>query len=254
MGHRRHRLESEGLKRAQRLGVPSRPKEWRARGDAGIRRRAHGFRRHLRGRPRRHKAFCGPRQDADRPDAGGDRSVRRPGGQPRQHISARNVNMVTCGGQATIPIVAAVARCAPCTTPRSSRPSRRDPPGPARAPISTSSPRPRRADRTSRRRAARQGDHRAQPGRSAADHARTVSAVVGCRAARDRASVDAMVAEVQTYVPGYRLKQRVQFDASAPRRSPFPATASSTGSRPACSSRSKARRTTCPPMPAIWTS
>ena len=58
-----------------------------------------------------------------------------------EHLDALNVNMVTCGGQATIPVVAAVARVVPCSTPRSSPPSPASRPAPAPAPTSTSSPR-----------------------------------------------------------------------------------------------------------------
>jgi acetaldehyde dehydrogenase len=61
------------------------------------------------------------------------------------HLDQPNVNMVTCGGQATIPMVAAVAQVATVHYAEiiasvSSRSA-----GPARAPISTSSPAPPRA-------------------------------------------------------------------------------------------------------------
>ena len=90
------------------------------------------LRRHVGRRPpgqrRRARAV---RQAAGRPHPGRDRAVRRAGGQPAHDAPRRirNVNMVTCGGQATDPGRRRDRRASStCPTPRSSPPSRRSRP------------------------------------------------------------------------------------------------------------------------------
>ncbi len=75
----------------------------------------------------------------------------------------------------------------------------------------------RAGDRAGRRRRARQGDHHPQPGRAAADHAR--HGVLPDRRRRPRRDPRRRSRRwsprCQDYVPGYRLKQEVQFTAVA---------------------------------------
>lgn len=130
------------------------------------------------------------------------------------HLAAPNVNMVTCGGQATIPMVAAVSRVAKVHYAEivASVSSRSAGPG-TRANIDEFT-------RTTARAIEAVGGatkgkaiiilNPAEPPMIMRDTVFTLSGDV----AEDvvRASVDAMVAEVQKYVPGYRLKQAVQFE------------------------------------------
>ncbi len=124
--------------------------------------------------------------------------------------------MVTCGGQATIPMVAAVKR----VTKRviygeivASISSKSAGPG-TRANIDEFTETTSNAIVKRRRRRARQGDHHPQSGRAAADHAR--HGLHACRRAATQEAIEKSVAEmvaaVQNYVPGYRLKQKVQFE------------------------------------------
>ena len=129
-------------------------------------------------------------------------------------LDAPNVNMVTCGGQATIPVVAAVSRIAPVHYAEivASIASLSAGPG-TRANIDEFT------ETTSAAIAsvggAAQGKaiivlNPAEPPLRMRD---TVYCL--CDAAETAAitaSIEAMVAEVQAYVPGYRLKQKVQFE------------------------------------------
>ena len=130
------------------------------------------------------------------------------------HLDAPNVNMVTCGGQATIPIVAAVSRVAPVHYAEivASVSSRSAGPG-TRANI----------DEFTRTTAkgievvggAARGKaiiilNPAEPPMIMRDTVFTLSAFV--EEDEIRQSIANMVATVQSYVPGYRLKQEVQFE------------------------------------------
>jgi len=127
---------------------------------------------------------------------------------------APNVNLVTCGGQATIPIVAAVSRVATVHYAEiiASVSSRSAGPG-TRANIDEFT-------RTTARGIERVGGathgkaiiilNPADPPMLMRDTIFTLSE--GADETVIRASIEAMVEAVQGYVPGYRLKQEIQFE------------------------------------------
>jgi acetaldehyde dehydrogenase len=134
----------------------------------------------------------------------------------REHIHEPNINMITCGGQATLPIVHAVSRvvavdyCEIVATVASESAG----PG-TRANIDEFTT-------TTAKAVAVVGGARwgkaiiilnpAEPPLIMRD---TVFCSIPRLADRDaiEESIHAMVADVQTYVPGYRLRQKPQFDA-----------------------------------------
>lgn len=134
-----------------------------------------------------------------------------------QNLDQLNVNMVTCGGQATIPIVAAVSRVAKVHYAEiiASIASKSAGPG-TRANIDEFTETTSKAIEVIG--GAAKGKaiiimNPAEPPLIMRDTVYVLSEAVDQAAVQ--ASIEAMVAAVQTYVPGYRLKQHVQFDVIA---------------------------------------
>jgi acetaldehyde dehydrogenase len=130
------------------------------------------------------------------------------------HLDAMNVNMVTCGGQATIPMVSAVSKVATVHYAEivSSIASKSAGPG-TRANIDEFTETTSRG--IERVGGAAKGKaiivlNPAEPPVMMRGSVFTLS--TGADEAEIEASVNAMVGKVQDYVPGYRLKQKVQFE------------------------------------------
>lgn len=131
-----------------------------------------------------------------------------------QNLDARDINMVTCGGQATIPIVAAVARIGKVHYAEivAAIASKSAGPG-TRANIDEFTETTARA--IERVGGARHGKaviilNPAEPPLAMRD---TVYCLTeSCDHEAMRASIEGMIGVVQSYVPGYRLKQKVQFE------------------------------------------
>lgn len=208
--------ESDGLKRAQRMGVPV-----TAGGIDGLvampefKDIAIVFDATSAGAHKRHDAVLrahGKRVIDLTPAAIGPYTIPPVNGDA--NLDAPNVNMVTCGGQATIPMVAAVNRVTPVHYGEivASIASKSAGPG-TRANIDEFTETTSKAIEIVG--GARRGKaiiilNPAEPPLIMRD---TVYCLTG-DADHDaiEASVALMVKEVQSYVPGYRLKQAVQFE------------------------------------------
>ena len=131
-----------------------------------------------------------------------------------EHLDANNVNMVTCGGQATIPIVAAVASVAKVHYAEiiASIASKSAGPG-TRANIDEFTETTSKAIEVIG--GAVKGKaiiilNPAEPPLLMRDTVYVLSDIAD--KAKIEAAIEKMVASVNAYVPGYRLKQRVQFE------------------------------------------
>lgn len=131
-----------------------------------------------------------------------------------QHLGALNLNMVTCGGQATIPMVAAVSRVVPVHYAEivASIASKSAGPG-TRANIDEFTETTSRAIETVG--GAKKGKaiivlNPAEPPLMMRDTVYCLSDAADRDPIAD--SITRMAADVARYVPGYRLKQEVQFD------------------------------------------
>lgn len=130
------------------------------------------------------------------------------------HLDAPNVNMLTCGGQATIPIVAAVSSVATVHYAEivASISSKSAGPG-TRANIDefteTTSAGIEKVGGAAKGKAIIILNP-AEPPMIMRDTVFTLSS--GADEAQIEAAIEAMIAKVNAYVPGYRLKQKVQFE------------------------------------------
>jgi len=134
------------------------------------------------------------------------------------HLDAQNVNMVTCGGQATIPIVAAVSQVAKVHYGEivASIASKSAGPG-TRANIDEFTQTTSRGIETVG--GAARGKaiivlNPAEPPMIMRDTVFTLSS--GASEDEIRTSILTMIEKVRSYVPGYRLKQEVQFERFGP--------------------------------------
>ena len=130
------------------------------------------------------------------------------------HLDAPNVNMVTCGGQATIPIVAAIASVSKVHYAEivASISSKSAGPG-TRANIDEFTETTSRAIQEVGGAASGKAIiilNPAEPPMIMRDTVFTLSS--GADEATINAAIEAMVEKVHSYVPGYRLKQKVQFE------------------------------------------
>ena len=176
-----------------------------------------------------------------------------------EHLDAPNLNMVTCGGQATVPIVAAVAAAGTSSYAEIVVVDRRKSAGPGtRANIDEF------IETTSTALQVVGGARRGKavmilnPADPPVLMRNTVYCLVDGDADRHAIEdpIPDMVDRVAAYVPGDRLKQGVQFEASSTRpparTSPKPASSPAPASP--CCSKLPAPRTTCPPTPETSTS
>jgi acetaldehyde dehydrogenase len=132
-----------------------------------------------------------------------------------RHLDAANVNMVTCGGQATVPIVAAVSAVTPVHYGEivASIASRSAGPG-TRANIDEFTETTSRAVEVVGGAAQGRAIIVLNPAEPPLIMRDTVFCAIDADADHDviLASIAAMVSEVQAYVPGYRLLADPQFD------------------------------------------
>ncbi|OSH90549.1 acetaldehyde dehydrogenase (acetylating), partial [Klebsiella pneumoniae] len=131
-----------------------------------------------------------------------------------EHVNAQNLNMVTCGGQATIPMVAAVSRVAKVHYAEivASIASKSAGPG-TRANIDEFTETTSKAIEVIGGAAKGKAIIIMNPAEPPLMMRDTVY-VLSEAADQDQveASIEEMVAAVNAYVPGYRLKQKVQFE------------------------------------------